>query len=408
MAAVVVGPSIAAHELPRANGLKVDPDGGVVLRTTRGLVFGDLQSRDFRLQCLEYSRLGETETPTLASDGATVRVGGLDGLLAFDRAGCSVPLDAGGIGLAVTDLSFVESHGWVLVTAGAGQPNDAWTSSDGRSWTALSLPLDGVFLTRMRALSEGWLSSGIRIDIATGGPVHFLRGWQPDGSFVETPVDLGPDGYRVLVTDTTTSTGLDGPDRALVLVDRYAESASPDQIWAWQAGELTLLLEAPDIQDARFGPDGSALVATLTGLLQVQTDGATVERVPRIAIAALDVADGRIFISTDYSIVGYALAEVTDTGVNPLLRYEGIRGPTECADAPAMCDADWADWALEIPVDTAPVAPDAGEPDAGTGVSASVDNAGGCAANPGPSAHPIWLVFASLGLLFGRRRPGSC
>ena len=110
IAAVVVGPSIAAHELPRANGLQVDPDGGVVLRTTRGLVFGDLQSRDFRLQCLEYSRLGETETPTLASDGSNVRVGGLDGLLAFDPAGCGVPLDARSIGLAVTDLSFVESH----------------------------------------------------------------------------------------------------------------------------------------------------------------------------------------------------------------------------------------------------------------------------------------------------------
>ena len=333
-----------AHEPPVVTGMVAGPEDAVVLRSTRGLVVGDLRGGPFSLQCLEFSEFLPAETPSLTYYGSRLFVSGVGGLVTMTAKGCGLERPAAFAGVPMTDVHQRADGSLLLLTTGAGIVNDAWTSRDGVAWEQRGLALDQALYSSLRPFGAGEIATGVRIDVALGRPVHFVRDIVGREVVQELPIEVGPEGYRVHLLDVR-----DGADpEALVLVDQYRESATPDRVLRYRDGAVAELFAAPEIVDARYGPDGSIYAASASGLLRWRESGGVAvvgdgRRATMVAVAA-----GSVFTATEYYIDGCALCRVEGDALVPLLRFGEIGGPTVCSEAPGVCDADWADWRLEV------------------------------------------------------------
>jgi hypothetical protein len=135
---------------------------------------------------------------------------------------------------------------------------------------------------------------------------------------------------------------------ALVLVDQYRESATLDQVLRYRDGAAQELFAAPEIVDARYGPDGAVYAAAASGLLRWREGGSAEVVGDGRRATMVSVAAGSVFTATEYYIDGCALCRVEGDALVPLLRFGDIAGPTVCGEAPGVCDADWSDWRLEV------------------------------------------------------------
>jgi len=320
------------------------PEDAVVLRTTRGLVVGDLRGGPFALQCLEFSEFLPAETPSLTFAGTRLLVSGVKGLVSMSAKGCDLERPTQFVGVPMTDVQQRPDGSLLLLTTGAGMLNDAWTSVDGAAWQARGLALEQTLYSSLRPFGAREVATGVRIDLAAGRPLHFVREVAGQDAVLELPIEVGPEGYRVHLLDVR-----DGANpEALVLVDQYRESATPDRVLRYRNGVVEELFVAPEIVDARYGPDGAVYAAAASGLLrwregvgaEVVGDG---RRATMVALAA-----GSVFTATEYYIDGCALCRVEGEALVPLLRFGDIAGPTECREAPGVCEGDWADWRVEI------------------------------------------------------------
>ena len=387
-----------AHEPPVVTGMVGGPDDAVVLRTTRGLVVGDLRGGPFSLQCLEFSEFLPAETPSLTFFGSTLFVSGVEGLVSMTAKGCGLERPPQFTGVPMTDVQQRPDGSLLLLTTGAGMVNDAWTSRDGEVWQARELGLSQTLYSTLRPFGAREVATGVRIDVAAGRPVHFIREVSGTTVAAELPVEVGPEGYRVHLLDVR-----DGADpEALVLVDQYRESETADRVLRYRGGMTEELLAADEVVDARYGPDGAIYAATADGLLRRGADGrvGVVGDGRRATMVA--VADGSVFTATEYYIDGCALCRVEGDRLVSLLRFGEIAGPTVCGDAPGVCDADWADWRLEVE-------PAEDETGSGSGASGSGEveapnlssrSRAGCGAAAGGST----LGVSLFGLLLLRRR----
>ncbi len=359
-----------AHEPPVVTGMVAGPGDAVVLRTTRGLVVGDLRGGPFALQCLEFSEFLPAETPSLTFFGSTLFVSGVEGLVSMSAKGCGLERPAQFAGVPMTDVHQRADGTMLLLTTGAGMLNDAWESVDGVAWQARGLALSQTLYSSLRPFGAGEVATGVRIDVAAGRPLHFVREIAGREVVRESPIEVGPEGYRVHLLDVR-----DGADpEALVLVDQYRESATPDQMLRYRDGAVEELFAAPEIVDARYGPDGSIYAASASGLLRWRESGGVAvvgdgRRATMVAVAA-----GSVFTATEYYIDGCALCRVEDDALVPVLRFGEIGGPTVCSEAPGVCDGDWADWRLEV------------EPaEAGSGSGAEAGSGSGAEGSAAPS-----------------------
>jgi hypothetical protein len=333
-----------AHEPPVVTGMVAGPDEAVVLRTTRGLVVGDLRGGPFALQCLELSEFLPAETPSLTFFGSTLFVSGVEGLVSMTAKGCGLERPAQFTGVPMTDVHQRPDGSLVLLTTGAGMVNDGWTSRDGVTWEQRGLALEQALYSSLRPFGAREVATGVRIDLAAGRPVHFVREISGTTVASELPIEVGPEGYRVHLLDVR-----DGAEpEALVLVDQYRESASPDRVLRFRAGGLEEVVSALEIVDARYGPDGSIYAASASGLLRWQPDGSVSQVGDGRRATMVAVAAGSVFTATEYYIDGCALCRVEGEALVPLLRFGDIAGPTVCREAPGVCDADWSDWRLEV------------------------------------------------------------
>ena len=359
-----------AHEPPVVTGMVAGPEDAVVLRSTRGLVVGDLRGGPFSLQCLEFSEFLPAETPSLTFFGSRLFVSGVGGLVTMTAKGCGLERPAAFAGVPMTDVHQRADGSLLLLTTGAGIVNDAWTSRDGVAWEQRGLALDQALYSSLRPFGAGEIATGVRIDVALGRPVHFVRDIVGREVVQELPIEVGPEGYRVHLLDVR-----DGADpEALVLVDQYRESATPDRVLRYRDGAVAELFAAPEIVDARYGPDGSIYAASASGLLRWRESGGVAvvgdgRRATMVAVAA-----GSVFTATEYYIDGCALCRVEGDALVPLLRFGEIGGPTVCSEAPGVCDADWSDWRLEV------------EPaEAGSGSGAEAGSGSGAEGSAAPS-----------------------
>ena len=395
-----------AHDPPVVTGLAEGPDGSLVLRTTRGLVVGASGGGKFALQCLDYSQLLPAETPSVAFRDATLFVAGVEGLATMRADGCGVVRPEQFAGVPMTDVHRRTDRSLTLLTTGAGMVNDAWSSSDGALWTPRGFALVQTLYSALRPFGARELATGVRVDAALGRPVHFVREIAGSQVISELEVDVGQDGYRVHLLDVRDG---ERPE-ALVLVDRYRESVSPDLLLRYREGVTAELLAASEVVDAKYAPDGSVYAASATGLIRIAEDGSTSVVGDGRRATMVGVAGGRVFTATEYYVDGCALCRVTGDTLEPLLRFGEIAGPTVCGDAPGICDTDWADWRREIaPTDaadaTTPSGSGSGDPEVVStmpGYGCSASGAGAAALLPALSVMLVarkrrsrrWLAFA--------------
>ena len=386
------------HEPPVVTGMVAGSSREVVLRTTRGLVVGDLDGGPFSLQCLEYSAFLPAETPSLTFFGETLFVSGIDGLASMSAKGCDLSRPAIFAGVPMTDVQQRPDGSLLLLTTGAGMVNDAWTTRDGEVWQPRELGLSQTLYSTLRPFGAGEVATGVRVDVAAGRPVHFIREVSGTTVAAELPVEVGPEGYRVHLLDVR-----DGAEpEALVLVDQYRESATADRVLRYRGGVTEELLAADEVVDARYGPDGAIYAATAEGLLRRGADGSVGVVGDGRRATMVAVADGSVFTATEYYIDGCALCRVEGDRLVSLLRFGEIAGPTVCGDAPGVCDDDWADWRLEI--EPAEAGAGSGSGASGSGEveapNLSSRSRAGCGAAAGGSALGVTL----FGLLLLRRR----
>jgi hypothetical protein len=391
-----------AHEPPVVTGMVAGPDDGVVLRTTRGLVVGDLRGGSFSLQCLELSEFLPAETPTLTFAGARLLVSGVKGLVSMSAKGCDLERSKQFVGVPMTDVQQRPDGSLLLLTTGAGMLNDAWTSFDGVAWQARGLALEQTLYSSLRPFGAREVATGVRIDLVAGRPLHFVREVAGQDVVLELPIEVGPEGYRVHLLDVR-----DGADpEALVLVDQYRESATSDRVLRYRNGAVEELFAAPEIVDARYGPDGAVYAASASGLLRWRESvGAEVvgdgRRSTMVAVAA-----GSVFTATEYYIDGCALCRVEGDALVPLLRFGEIGGPTVCSEAPGVCDADWSDWRLEV----APAEAGSGsgaEPEVSADsndTSLSSKGRTGCSVSSGSGLFEVALLVGVWGFVTTARR----
>jgi hypothetical protein len=244
----------------------------------------------------------------------------------------------------MTDVHRRADGSLVLLTTGAGMLNDAWTSRDGVAWEQRGLALDQTLYSSLRPFGAGEIATGVRIDFALGRPVHFVREIAGVEVAAELALEVGAEGYRVHLLDVRD--GL--VPEALVLVDQYRESATPDQVLRYRDGAVEELFAAPEIVDARYGPDGAVYAAAASGLLRWREGGSAEVVGDGRRATMVSVAAGSVFTATEYYIDGCALCRVEGDALVPLLRFGDIAGPTVCGEAPGVCDADWSDWRLEV------------------------------------------------------------
>jgi hypothetical protein len=218
----------------------------------------------------------------------------------------------------------------------------------------------------------------------------------------ELAIALGAEGYRVHLLDVRD--GL--VPEALVLVDQYRESATPDQVLRYRDGAVEELFAAPEIVDARYGPDGAVYAAAASGLLRWREGGSAEVVGDGRRATMVSVAAGSVFTATEYYIDGCALCRVEGDALVPLLRFGDIAGPTVCGEAPGVCDADWSDWRLEV------------EPaEAGSGSGAEQDGSAepddtslsskgrtGCSVSSGSGLFEVALLAGVLGFVTTARR----
>lgn len=394
------------HEPPVVTGMVAGPSREVVLRTTRGLVVGDLDGGPFSLQCLELSEFLPAETPSLTFFGSRLFVSGVGGLVTMTAKGCGLERPAAFAGVPMTDVHLRPDGSLVLLTTGAGMVNDGWTSRDGVTWEQRGLALEQALYSSLRPFGAGEVATGVRIDVAAVRPVHFVREIAGREVVQELPIELGPEGYRVHLLDVR-----DGADpEALVLVDQYRESASPDRVLRYREGAVEELFAAPEIVDARYAPDGSIYAASASGLLRWHLDGTISQVGDGRRATMVAVAAGSVFTATEYYIDGCALCRVEDDALEPVLRFGEIGGPTVCSEAPGVCDGDWADWRVEI----APVDAEAGS-DSGSGAeqegsaepndtSLSSKGRTGCSVSSGSGLFEVALLAGVWGFVTTARR----
>lgn len=353
----------AAHEPPVGTGVAIAPSGHAVVRTTRGLLVGDVATHAFRLQCLELSGILPQESVSLLAADDGLVVGSVAGLLQFDVDGCGRNAVADFDGRPIADVA-VDPGGRVwLATNGAGQVNDAYWSDDLETWHALGLDLEGVFFSSFRPMGDGFVTAGVRIEPPSGA-VHFVRSYVDAANFIELPVPVGDSGFEVRVLDVDQADA-STPPQALVLLDRYADASEPDELYLFDGAALVLLHEAFVVADARFGGQGDVWVAHAAGLDQIDVLSGAVNRHLRNRRAAgLVVWQQRVFVTGEYGHNGFALAELVDGEPVTVADFDALVGPVECAARPGVCDVDWVDYVEEISsgFDGEPVA-DAG-PDA--------------------------------------------
>lgn len=383
-------------------GMVVSANDDVVLRTTRGLVFGDLRGGAFALQCLDFSEFLPAETPSLTFSGLRLFVSGVEGLVSMSAEGCGLARPPQFAGVPTTDVHRRDDGSLLLLTTGAGMVNDAWTGSDGVLWSARGLNLVQTLYSSLRPFGDRELATGVRIDVASGRPVHFVREIAGREVVRELPIDVGPEGYRVHLLDVR-----EGADpEALVLVDQDRESATPDSVLRYRTGGTEEVISALEIVDARYGPDGSIYAASASGLLRWQTGGSVSQVGDGRRATMVAVAAGSVFTATEYYIDGCALCRVEGDALVPLLRFGDIAGPTMCSEAPGICDADWSDWRLEVePAEAASGSGAEAEGSAGRNdIALSTKRVTGCSVTSGSGLFDVALLVGFWCLVTTARR----
>ena len=422
----------AADPPPRVVQMVWAPDGRhLVLVTNRGLIFGDEQTKRFRLMCHDALDLRVDDIPSVAYLGDSR-------LVTAGTAGVKVSADGGcswqGLGpYGDTQAPAMAQHPTApdtlyFATFGSGQSALRLTRDGGKTFSEL-LPLtDTEFMHSML--------------VAPGNPQRiYTAGVAFDASTMTHSVLRSPDGGATWERFTIALDAMQEERASLVTVNpqnenelvikttAYNPETTPERLLLSRDGGATFtrIFLGTSIKDASYGPAGDFWVADQVGLWR-STDGlATFSRHGSGRwMSCVDHHGGRLWGCGQFdgspAKDGIGVASKAEDPFFPWMDFRDVYEQIGCdANAPsiAACATTWSHWQFEVlgGVDAGPPPDDAGfagysGADAGAmgrggsggGNPQADEDSGGCAIEPGAHGKAPSVTLLLLGALFLLRR----
>jgi uncharacterized protein (TIGR03382 family) len=457
-AASTVAGSARAHDAPLIQRIVWRPEkSDVMLQTNRGFIFGDPESKRWRLLCNEALHIPSSERPGLAYlPSGRIVVGTSGGVQRSDDNGCTWQAAFPTLLIPALAQDPQQPARIYVATFPIGMASDnvsgdsALRVSDdgGETFSDLLVLPDDDFVNGLAvAPSEPkrvYASGGVYRQ--SGREFYIARSDDAGASWQRFTVELdaGDFDLRVLAVspvDPDVVIAKIAPGEPLNTPERVLISRNGGETFTQVASVLTL-------RDAAFSADGTSVwLAGKEGLFRSHDGGDSFEHEGAAAELSCAVEhDGVLHacghydgLMTDGSRNGIGRSSDHGDSYEPWMTFQDVREPVTCdasSPAAATCARPWADWQYEVanmfspesltrdggtplPTPDASTAPDTGTTptlDAGTtnldaGMPAEMPDAAsrapdhddsGCNAS-GKESSPSWL-FALLLLLRRRKK----
>jgi hypothetical protein len=431
--AMVVRTPVRAHDAVEVERLLWNSDGSkLTMLSTRGLIFGSVDERQFRLMCTEALAISRLEQPDLAvlNDGS-VLIATSSGLSLSSDEGCT--------------WRGVEPFAMAMTTAMAQEPSsrDALylaifdddrsgihASRDaGQTWTLLLSTGPGELVQELGLGPEGSgfvYASGKLVAGGQGLSHFFLRSEDAGATWQRLDYGLLPSEHDVVLSavspvDPMTVLAKTGTSDPRVQLDRLQLSHDG-------ARTFTVVLEAEQLHDAAFTDDGRGIWAAGNGgLWRADTGGSAFTKLEGPQwMSCVTEHDGVLWACGRFApdLDGVAALTSEQSAFEPRMLFSEVSSQVACltgSETATLCSAPWGTFQTEVRLMSSRLRPSAVGTSAGRdrlesatsaagpqqGARAERDDAGGC--SPLAGAPPsIASLIACAGFLIWRQRRQRC
>ncbi len=297
---------------------------------------------------------GTFEPNTAISDSGNLYVTSFEGLKVSTDDGCSWQAATGDIaGLWVEDVT-VDTNGAVLaVTAANGSPNIVAKSTDGLSFTTVSVPDPDAFWRSIRvAKSDPQVIyiGGYKLidnpppDQPAVSPLIYRSG---DGGLTWTAIDTSPFAFGQFPETSIAMISPTDPNLVYVHSPRENGESGSSLYRATDGVTFELVLTSLDFFSAlHFGSNGTILAGTRTDGVKLSSDNGVTwtnaSQQPQMGCVS-ETADGTwIGCGSNFEPDNFAIATSTDgnTWTNGW-DFTRIQGPLPCLTQGQGCDGEW-------------------------------------------------------------------
>jgi hypothetical protein len=353
---------VFADPPPRVVRMVWAPDGrNLVLVTNRGLIFGDEQTKRFRLMCNDALDLRVDDIPTLAylADGRLLAAG-TTGLKVSADSGCSWQ---GVAPFAATQTPAMAQHPieldtLYLATYGAGEGAIRVTYDGGQTFSEV-LPLTDTEFIHSLLISpanpQRIYATGVAFDAST--MTHsLLRSPDAGATWERFTLELASSEERAtLVTLHPTD-----ENELLIKTTAFNPETTPERLLLSRDGGATFtrIFFGTRLSDASYGPDAVDLWVTDALGLWRFTDGlSTFARHGAAAwMSCVEHQRGRLWGCGQFAGIsankdGIGVASKPEDPFFPWMDFQDVYEPVACsagAPTPVACEVTWAHWQVEV------------------------------------------------------------
>jgi MYXO-CTERM domain-containing protein len=427
----------------------------IVIATNRGLIFGDLETRDFKLLCNEAYDVGAGEEDLrFVRTADRYFVASSNGLFESADRGCTWQQNEALKGQSVPSLAQHPSEPETLfvTTYATSEPytGSIRVSRDGGKTFELLLQLENEYARTIFVIpgATATLYASNMVLNRTAPTYEVLRSGDGGKNWERFPVAITSEEADLSLLAVNAKQ----PNELIARATGAEPALGERLLWSSDGGRTFADIgKLPVIAHALFTADGSAFVASLDGVQRLTGSGAMRMLAPRGAserASRLLEREGELLASGYYQGIaagrdGIGRAALTSLAFERFFDFSEVDEPVQCSPAvERKCRALWEDWARENlpygasdggvrdaavgPSDAAtgaPLSPDAATPGAGpsdggapSGSDAGGDKPmadesadggggdGGCrvASSNGPSTW--WLSLLALALVRRRRQ----
>ena len=334
----------------------------VVLVTNRGLIFGNVQRRDFKLLCNEAYDVSPSEDNVrfVRLPSGRLLVASSNGLHQSDDKGCTWRPNAALAGLSVPSLAQHprEPNTLYVSTYSTDEPfaGTLRVSRDGgETFQTVYEPGNEYFRTLQTAPDGKHVyATG---QVLTAMPTHYVaRSLDGGATWERSPITLEKDELDLSLLAVNPVQ----PEELLARASGAEPGLGERLLWSGDGGRtFTSLGKLPVIAHATFASDGSvAYVGSVAGLQRISGSptARTLEPVMSTArISQVRELDGKVYASGYYQGLdaardGVGVASTSTLAFDGWLQFNEVDEQVQCSTAVTnACRFLWEDWLRENP-----------------------------------------------------------
>lgn len=365
----------------------------VVLVTNRGLIFGNVQSRDFKLLCNEAYDVSPSEDNVRFArlPSGRMLVASSNGLHQSDDKGCTWRPNAALAGLSVPSLAQHprELDTLYVSTYSTDEPfaGTLRVSRDGGETFQILYEPGNEYFRTVQVAPDGKhvYATG---QVLTAMPSHYVaRSVDGGANWERSPITLEKDELDLSLLAVNPAQ----PEELLARASGAEPGLGERLLWSNDGGRtFSSLGKLPALAHATFASDGSvAYVGSVAGLQRISgsPSARTLDPVMSTArISQVRELEGKVYASGYYqgleaAIEGVGVASASALTFERWLQFNEVDEQVQCSAAvTTACRFLWDDWQRENPsaaaiadAGTGGVVVDAGGMDAGTIAAPRVD-----------------------------------